>query len=196
MTISRFPVPELDDAPEDLKAYILEVAEKTGFVPNIFLALLHRPDECRAFIAYYRAVMEREGGLTQAEKEMIVVATSAAWDCPYCVIAHGAVLRIRAKDPLLPDYLATNHRAADIGDRQRAMLDYCLGLSLRPQETADFDHATLHAHGFDEDDIWDMGAITALFALSNRLAHAADIRPNPEFHTLGRTAPPRAPYKD
>src|SRR5919108_3259790 len=185
-TISRFPVAELADAPEDLRTFIQDVADKTGFVPNIFLALLHRPEECRAFIAYYTAVMDRRGGLTQAEKEMIIVATSAAWDCPYCVVSHSAVLRIRAKDPLVADYLATNYRAAAITDRQRAMLDYCMMLSLRPQEAKDFDHATLRAHGFDQDDIWDMGAIVALFSLSNRLAHAADVRPNPEFHALGR----------
>ena len=185
-TISRFPVAELADAPEDLRTFIQDVADKTGFVPNIFLALLHRPEECRAFIAYYTAVMDRRGGLTQAEKEMIIVATSAAWDCPYCVVSHSAVLRIRAKDPLVADYLATNYRVAEITERQRAMLDYCMMLSLRPQEAKDFDHATLHAHGFDEDDIWDMGAIVALFSLSNRLAHAADVRPNPEFHALAR----------
>jgi uncharacterized peroxidase-related enzyme len=184
--ISRFPVADLADAPDDLRAFIQDVADRTGFVPNVFLALLHRPDECRAFIAYYTAVMDRRGGMSQAEKEMIVVATSAAWDCPYCVVSHSAILRIRSKDPLLADYVATNYRAADLTDRQRAMLDFCVMLSLRPQEAEDFDHATLHAHGFDDDDIWDMGAIVALFALSNRLAHAARVRPNPEFHALGR----------
>ena len=184
--ISRFPVPALEDAPDDLRAYVEEIAAKTGFVPNVFLALLHRPAECRAFIAYYEAVMDADSGITKAEKEMIVVATSAAWDCPYCVVSHSAILRLRSKDPRVADYLATNHRAAEITDRQRAMLDYALKLSLRPQEVEGADHEALRAHGFSDDDIWDIGAVVALFALSNRLAHAGDIRPNPEFHTLGR----------
>lgn len=184
--ISRFALPALEDAPDDIREYVEAIAEKSGFVPNIFLALLHRPAECRAFIAYHDALMEREGGLTKAEKEMIVVATSAAWDCPYCVVAHSAILRIRAKDPILPDYVATNFRAADLTDRQHAMLDYAMRVSLHPQEITDADHDALRAHGFDDDDIWDIGAIVGLFSLSNRLAHAGAIRPNPEFHTLAR----------
>ena len=176
----------LADAPADLRDRIEAIAEKTGFVPNIFVAMLHRPDELRAFMDYHDAVMERESGLTKAEREMIVVATSAAWDCPYCVIAHGAIVRVRTKDPLLADYLATNYRAADVTPRQRAMLDYAVKLSLRPQEVGPDDHAALHDHGFSADDVWDIGAVVALFALSNRMAHAADIRPNPEFHTMGR----------
>jgi uncharacterized peroxidase-related enzyme len=184
--ISRFPTPALDDAPPDIRAYIDKIAEKTGFVPNVFLALLHRPDEWRAFVAYYEAVMDRDGGLTKAEREMIVVVTSAAWDCPYCVVSHSAILRLRSKDPLLADYLATNYRSADVSPRQRAMLDYALKVSVRPQELEEADRETLRDHGFTEDDIWDIGSVSALFALSNRLAHAGDIRPNPEFHALGR----------
>lgn len=184
--ISRYPVGALEDAPDDLRERVEEIAAKTGFTPNVFLALLHRPDEARAFIAYYDAVMERPSGITKAEKEMIVVVTSAAWDCPYCVVSHSAILRVRAKDPLLADYLATNYRAADVTPRQRAMLDYALKVSLRPQEVEESDREALAAHGFSDDDVWDISAVVALFALSNRLAHAADIRPNPEFHTLGR----------
>jgi uncharacterized peroxidase-related enzyme len=174
------------DAPADLRERIEAIAEKTGFVPNVFVALLHRPAELRAFMDYHEAVMERDSGLTKAEREMIVVATSAAWDCPYCVIAHGAILRIRTKDPLLADYLATNHRAAALPARQRAMLDYAVKLSVRPQEVGEADVARLHEAGFSDDDLWDIAAVVALFALSNRMAHAADIRPNPEFHALGR----------
>jgi uncharacterized peroxidase-related enzyme len=176
----------LEDAPEDLRERIQAIADKTGFVPNVFLALLHRPEECRAFMDYHEAVMERDGGLSKAEREMIVVATSAAWDCPYCVIAHGAIVRIRAKDKLLPDYLATNYRAADLDDRRRAMLDYAVKLSVRPQEIGPADTDGLRGAGFDDEEIWDIASVVSLFALSNRLAHAHDIRPNPEFHTLGR----------
>ena len=184
--ISRFPVPALEDAPPDIRARIEQVQEKTGFVPNVFLALLHRPDEWRAFVAYHDAVMERESGLTKAEREMIVVATSAAWECPYCVIAHGAILRIRSKDGLLADYLATDYRRADVTPRQRAMLDYAVKLSVRPQEVDEVDVERLHEHGFSDDDVWDIASVVSLFALSNRMAHAADMRPNPQFHTLGR----------
>ena len=179
-------MPALTDAPADLRSRIEAIAEKTGFVPNIFVAMLHRPDELRAFMDYHDAIMERESGLSKAEREMIVVATSAAWDCPYCVIAHGAIVRVRTKDPLLADYLATNYRAADITPRQRAMLDFAVKLSVRPQEDRARTTRRLVAHGFSEDDVWDIGAVVALFGLSNRLAHAADIRPNPEFHTMGR----------
>ncbi|MEA2292512.1 MAG: hypothetical protein QOE86_151 [Solirubrobacteraceae bacterium] len=177
---------DLAGAPADLRERIEAIAAKTGFVPNVFLALLHRPDELRAFMDYHDAVMERDSGLSKAEREMIVVATSAAWDCPYCVIAHGAIVRLRTKDPLLADFLATNYRSADVTPRQRAMLDYAVKLSVRPQEVGAPDVARLHDAGFSDDDVWDIGSVVALFALSNRLAHAADIRPNPEFHTLGR----------
>jgi uncharacterized peroxidase-related enzyme len=176
----------LADAPPDLRERIEAIAAKTGFVPNVFVALLARPDECRAFMDYHEAVMESESGLTKAEREMIVVATSAAWDCPYCVIAHGAILRIRAKDPLLPDYLATNYKSADLEPRQRAMLDYAVKLSTRPQDVEAEDADRLRAAGFSDADIWDIASVVSLFALSNRLAHAHGIRPNPEFHTLGR----------
>jgi uncharacterized peroxidase-related enzyme len=176
----------LTAAPADLRERIEAIAAKTGFVPNIFVGMLHRPDELRAFMDYHDAVMERDSGLSKAEREMIVVATSAAWDCPYCVIAHGAIVRVRTKDPLLADYLATNSRAADVTPRQRAMLDYAVKLSVRPQDVAPGDVALLHDHGFSDDDVWDIGSVVALFALSNRLAHAADIRPNPEFHMMGR----------
>lgn len=177
---------DLDALPQDVREHIEVVAEKTGFVPNVFLALARRPAEYRAFVAYYEAVMERDGGLTKAEREMIVVATSAAWDCPYCVVSHSALLRIRSKDPLLADYLATDYKRADITPRQRAMLDYAVKLSVRPQEVEAADAERLRAAGFADDDVWDVAAIVALFALSNRLAHAHDIRPNPEFHTLAR----------
>ncbi len=180
-------VAQLEDAPEDLRERITAIADKTGFVPNVFLAMLHRPDELRAFMDYHDAVMERESGLTKAEREMIVVATSAAWDCPYCVIAHGAIVRLRTKDPLLADFLATNYREAEVTPRQRAMLDYAVKLSVRPQEIEEADRAQLAEHGFTDDDVWDISSVVALFALSNRMAHAADIRPNPEFHTMGRT---------
>jgi len=184
--ISRFPVASLEDAPPDIRRRIEEVQAKTGFVPNVFLALLHRPDEWRAFVAYHDAVMERPSGLSKAEREMIVVATSAAWDCPYCVVAHGAILRVRSKDPLLADFLAANYRHADLTPRLRAMLDYAVKLSVRPQEVEEADVERLRSHGFGDDDVWDIAAVTALFALSNRLAHAAAMRPNPEFHTMGR----------
>lgn len=177
---------DLADAPDDLRERITTIAEKTGFVPNVFLAMLHRPDELRAFMDYHDAVMERPSGLTKAEREMIVVATSAAWDCPYCVVAHGAIVRLRTKDPLLADFLATNYREAELEPRQRAMLDYAVKLSVRPQEVEDADRAVLAEHGFSDDDVWDISAVVSLFALSNRMAHAGRIRPNPEFHTLGR----------
>ncbi len=172
--------------PADIRERIELVASKTGFVPNIFTALAERPDEFRAFMAYHDAVMESDSGLTKAEREMIVVATSAAWDCPYCVIAHGAIVRIRTKDPLLADYLATDYKRADVTPRQRAMLDYAVKLSVRPQDVGTEDRERLTAAGFSEDDVWDIASVVALFALSNRLAHAHDIRPNPEFHTMGR----------
>jgi uncharacterized peroxidase-related enzyme len=184
--ISRFPVPTLYAMPDDVRARIEAVQERTGFVPNVFLALAHRPDEFRAFVAYHDAVMERESGLSKAEREMIVVATSAANDCLYCVVAHGAILRVRAKDPLIADVLATNYRHADLTPRRRAMLDFAVKVALAAHEIEDADLDGLRAHGFDDDDIWDIGAVTALFALSNRLAHVLALRPNEEFHLMGR----------
>jgi uncharacterized peroxidase-related enzyme len=174
--------------PADVRARIEAVQERTGFVPNVFLALAHRPDEFRAFVAYHDAVMERASGLSKAEREMIVVATSAANDCVYCVVAHGAILRIRAKDPLIADVLATNYRHAELSPRVRAMLDFAVNVSLRAQEVQETDLDALRAHGFDDEDIWDIAAVTALFALSNRLAHVMALRPNEEFHTMGRDA--------
>lgn len=184
--ISRFPVPSLASLPEDIRARIEGVAEKAGFVPNIFLALAHRPDEFRAFFAYHDALMERESGLSQGEREMIVVATSAANECQYCVVAHGAIVRIRMKNRILADQLASNYRKADITPRQRAMLDFALKVSLRAQEVDESDFARLHAHGLSDADIWDIGAITAFFGMSNRLVNMASIRANEEFFGMGR----------
>ena len=184
--ISRFPVPGLDELPEDLRDYVLRTQERSGFVPNVFLALAHRPDECRAFIAYHDALMERESGLTKAEREMIVVATSAVNDCLYCVVAHGALVRIRARDALVADQVAIDYRTADITPRQRAMLDFAVKLAGRPQTITDSDFTRLRSLGFDDEDIWDIGAVTALFALSNRMAHLARMRPNAEFYLMGR----------
>lgn len=184
--ISRFPVPDLEDVPDDVRAAILEVQEATGFVPNVFLALAHRPAEFRAFFAMHTALMEREGGLTKAEREMIVVATSGANDCLYCVVAHGAILRIRAKDPRLADQLATNHRRGDLTPRQRAVLDFAMTVALASQTIEEEDLVALEAHGLSRDDVWDVGAIAAMFAMSNRLANMAAIRPNDEFYAMGR----------
>ncbi len=184
--ISRFPVPELDELPQDLRDRILQVQEKSGFVPNVFLVLAHRPDECRAFFAHHDALMERAGGLSKAEREMIVVATSSLNGCQYCVVAHGAILRIRAKNPLIADQVAINYRKADITERQRAMLDFAVKVAVRSAEVSDADFATLREHGFDENDIWDIGAIAAFFAMSNRLANMSGMRPNDEFFSMGR----------
>lgn len=184
--ISRFPVPSLASLPQDIRARIEAVAEKAGFVPNIFLALAHRPDEFRAFFAYHDALMERDSGLSVGEREMIVVATSAANECQYCVVAHGAIVRIRTKNRILADQLASNYRKADITPRQRAMLDFALKVSARAQEVNEADYAALHAHGFSDADIWDIGAITAFFGLSNRLVNMASIRANEEFFAMGR----------
>lgn len=185
-------MPPLDELPEDVRARIEEVAEKTGFVPNVFLALARRPAEFRAFVAYHDALMDKASpGLGKAEREMIVVATSAANDCTYCVVAHGAILRIRARDPLVADQLATNYRQADITQRQRVMLEFALRVASEPATVEDKHLTLLAQHGFDTDDVWDIGAIAALFAQSNRLAHLMALRPNPEFHLLGRT--PRSP---
>jgi len=184
--ISRFPVPDLAQMAEDVRARILEVQEKSGFVPNVFLALAHRPAEFRAFFAYHDALMEKEGGLSKAEREMIVVATSGANQCQYCVVAHGAILRIRAKNPLVADQVAVNYRKADITPRQRAMLDFALKVALQAQAVGEPDFEALRAHGFSDEDIWDIGAIAAFFALSNRMANLTEMRPNDEFYLLGR----------
>jgi uncharacterized peroxidase-related enzyme len=184
--ISRYPVPEIKDLPQDIRDRILAVQEKAGFVPNVFLVLARRPEEFRAFFAYHEALMEKEGGLTRAEREMIVVATSAINQCQYCVVAHGAILRIRAKNPLIADQIAANYRKADITPRQKAMLDFSVKVSRRAEEVGDADFDALRSHGFSDEDIWDIGAISAFFALSNRMANLTDMRPNDEFYLLGR----------
>jgi uncharacterized peroxidase-related enzyme len=189
--ISRYPVPELKDLPEDIRARILEVQDKAGFVPNVFLALAHRPAEWRAFFAYHDALMLKDGGsLTKGDREMIVTATSAANHCLYCVVAHGAILRIYEKKPLVADQVAVNHRKADITPRQRAMLDFALKVCLRSHEVDDADFATLHAHGFSDEDSWYIAAITAFFGLSNRMANVTGMRPNDEFYLMGRVPKP------
>jgi uncharacterized peroxidase-related enzyme len=184
--ISRFPVPALESLPDDVRARIVEVQEKSGFVPNVFLALAHRPDEFRAFFAYHDALMLRPSGLTKGDKEMIVVATSGANDCLYCVVAHGALLRIYEKSPLVADQVAVNHRKADITPRQRAMLDFAMKVCLDSRAVDDADYAALRTHGFSDEDAWDIAAITALFGLSNRMANATSMRPNDEFYLMGR----------
>lgn len=185
--ISRFPVPELKDLPQDIQQRINEVQEKSGFVPNVFLALAWRPDEFRAFFTYHDTLMEKESpGLGKAEREMIVVATSARNQCQYCVIAHGAILRIRARSPYIADQLATNYRKADISERQKAMLDYALKVSREAETVDDSDHQRLRDHGFDDDDIWDIGAISAFFGLSNRIVNMSSMRTNDEFYLMGR----------
>jgi len=185
--ISRFPVPALADLPDDIRARILAVQEKSGFVPNVFLVLAHRPDEFRAFFAYHDALMAKEGGgLSKAEREMIVVATSGANNCQYCVIAHGAILRIYEKNPLIADQIAVNYRKADLTPRRRAMLDFADKVALRSHEIEEADFAALRAYGFSEEDAWDVAAIAAFFALSNRLANATGMRPNDEFYLMGR----------
>ena len=184
--ISRYPVPSLDELPDDIKTRILEVQEKSGFIPNVFLALAHRPDEFRAFVAYHDALMLREGGLSKADREMIVVATSGANNCLYCVVAHGAILRVYARNPLVADQVAVNYRKADITPRQKAMLAFALKVALRSSEIGEEDFEALRPHGFDDEDIWDIGAIAAFFALSNRMANLIGMRPNDEFYLLGR----------
>ena len=179
-------MPPLADLPEDLRARILAVQEKSGFVPNVFLTLAHRPAEFRAFFAYHDALMEKESGLTKAEREMIVVATSGANQCQYCVVAHGAILRIRAKNPLLADQVAVNYRKADISPREKAMLDFAVKVTQASYAIADGDFAALSEHGFSAEDIWDIGAIAAFFGLSNRMANMIAMRPNDEFYSLGR----------
>lgn len=185
--ISRFPLPELGSLPEDIRQRIVEVQEKSGFIPNVFLALAWRPDEFRAFFTYHDALMEKESpGLSKAEREMIVVATSARNQCQYCVIAHGAILRIRAKSPYIADQLATNYRKADISKRQKAMLDYALKVSRHAEKIDPEDHQRLRDFEFSEDDIWDIGAISAFFGLSNRLVNMSSMRTNQEFYLMGR----------
>jgi uncharacterized peroxidase-related enzyme len=184
--ISRYPVARLDELPEDLRETIFGIQEKTGFVPNVFLAMGHRPDELRAFMAYHDALMERDSGLSKAEREMIVVATSGANNCLYCVVAHGAIVRIRAKDARLSDQIATNHRKADITDRQKAMLDFALKVSLDSASIVDDDFVPLREHGFSDEDIWDIAGVAAFFAMSNRMANFLSMLPNDEFYALGR----------
>ena len=184
--ISRYPVPELKDLPEDMRTRILEVQEKAGFVPNVFLALAHRPAEWRAFMAYHDALLLKDGGLTKGEREMIIVTTSAANQCLYCVVAHGAILRVYEKKPLIADQLAVNYRKADITPRQRAMLDFAMKVCENSRAIDDADFRALHAHGFSDEDIWDIGAITSFFGLSNRMANLTAMRPNDEFYLLGR----------
>ena len=185
--MNRYPAPEIKDLPEDIRAKVLEVQEKAGFVPNVFLTLARRPAEWRAFFAYHDALMLREdSGLTKGEREMIVTTTSAANHCLYCVVAHGAILRIYEKKPLVADQVAINYRKADISQRQRAMLDFAMKVCLHSDEIADADFAPLHAHGFSDEDIWDIASITAFFGLSNRIASFTNMLPNPEFYTMGR----------
>jgi 4-carboxymuconolactone decarboxylase len=184
--ISRFPIPRLEDMPEDIRARIVAVQEKSGFIPNVFLTLAHRPDEFRAFFAYHDALMERPSKLTKAEREMIVVATSAVNQCQYCVIAHGAILRIRAKNPLMADQIATNYRKADITARQKAMLDFAMKVSASAHLVGEADFELLKQHGFDDEDIWDMTGVSAFFGMSNRLANVTNMRPNAEFYAMGR----------
>jgi uncharacterized peroxidase-related enzyme len=184
--VSRFPVPSVEALPEDIRERLLAVQEKSGFIPNVFLTLAFRPDEFRAFFAYHDALMEKDGGLTKAEREMIVVATSSANQCQYCVIAHGAILRIRAKNSLIADQIAVNYRKADITPHQRAMLDFAMKVSQEAQLVSDADFVALSAHGFSDDDMWDIAAISAFFALSNRMANVTAMRPNDEFYLMGR----------
>ncbi len=186
LPISRYPVPKLAELPDDIQERIKAVAEKAGFVPNVFLALSHRPDEFRAFMAYHDALMERDSGLSKAEREMIVVATSNANGCQYCVISHGAILRVRSKQPLLAEQVAINYRKADLSERQKAMLAFAMKVSQDSQAIGEEDYAALHSHGFNDEDIWDMAAISAFFGMSNRMANFASMRPNDEFYTMGR----------
>jgi uncharacterized peroxidase-related enzyme len=186
LPISRWPVPEIASLPDDLRERILAVQDKAGFVPNVFLALAHRPDECRAFFAYHDALMLRPSGLSKGDKEMIVVATSGANRCLYCVVAHGAILRIVEKNSLLADQVAVNHRKADISPRQGAMLDFALKVCSDSAGVGEADFVLLRGHGFSDEDIWDIGAITAFFGLSNRMANLTSMRPNEEFYAMGR----------
>jgi uncharacterized peroxidase-related enzyme len=184
--VSRYPVPKLEDLPDDVRARIVGVQEKAGFVPNVFITLAHRPDEFRAFFAYHDALMQKDGGLSKAEREMIVVATSGANDCLYCIVAHGAILRIYAKNPLVADQIAVNYRKADISQRQRAMLAFAMKVAVNSVAIDDADFTALREHGFTDEDIWDIGAIAAFFALSNRMANMISMCPNDEFYLMGR----------
>jgi uncharacterized peroxidase-related enzyme len=190
--ISRYPVPSLDDVPEDIRERIVEVQQKSGFVPNVFLALAHRPDEFRAFFAYYDALLLRASGLSKGEMEMIIVATSAANRCLYCVVAHGALLRIYEKKPLVADQVAVNFRKADISPRQKAMLEFALKTCTDSAALGESEFAALREHGFSDEDAWDIGAITAFFGLSNRMANLTSMRPNDEFYLMGRVPRPKA----
>ena len=184
--ISRYPVPDINDLPDDIKQQVLAVQEKAGFIPNVFLALAYRPDEFRAFFAFHDALMERDSGLSKAEREMIVVATSGENNCLYCVVAHGAILRIRAKNPLIADQLATNYRKADVTPRQRAMLDFARKMTERPAEMNEQDRQSLRDVGFSEKDIWDIANIAGFFNMTNRVASAVDMLPNKEYHAMSR----------
>jgi uncharacterized peroxidase-related enzyme len=186
--MDRYPAPELEDLPEDIRLRVLEVQEKAGFVPNVFLALARRPPEWRAFFAYHDALMLKDSGLSKGDREMIVTATSAANKCLYCVVAHGAILRIYEKKPLVADQVAVNYRKADISPRQRAMLDFAMKVCLKSDEISDADFDALRAHGFTDEDAWDIAAITAFFGLSNRMASFSNMLPNPEFYLMGRVA--------
>ena len=182
----RFPIPAIAELPEDIRSRLLAVQEKSGFIPNVFLTLAYRPAEFRAFFAYHDALMEKDSGLTKAEREMIVVATSSANQCHYCVIAHSAILRIRAKNPQIADQIAINYRKADVTPRQRAMLDFAMKVSAEAHRISEADFADIASHGFSDDDIWDIAAIAAFFALSNRMANVTSMRPNDEFYMMGR----------
>ena len=182
----RYPIPNLDELPEDIKQRILAVQEKAGFIPNVFVTLAHRPDEFRAFFAYHDALMEKEGGLTKAEREMIVVATSGANNCHYCVVAHGAILRIRARNPLIADQVAINHLKADITPKQSKMLDFAMKVATDSKSVEEADFEELRSLGFDSEGIWDIAAIAAFFAMSNRMANFLNMRPNDEFYSMGR----------
>lgn len=184
--ISRYPAAELDELPDDVRAIILEVQEKSGFVPNVFVTLARRPDEFRAFFAYHNALMEKEEGLTKGEREMIVVATSGLNQCTYCVVAHGAILRIREKNPLIADQIASNFRKAEVTPRQMAMLDFAAKVCHQAYEIGDADYEALYEHGFNDEEIWDIGSIAAFYAMSNRIANMTELRPNEEFYLMGR----------
>ncbi len=186
LPISRFPVPDLADLPHDLRDMMLAVQEKTGFIPNVFLAMAHRPDELRAFVAMHDILMEKESGLSKADREMIVVATSAANDCLYCVVAHGAILRIRERDPLIADRVANNYRKAGLDNRRRAMVEFAVKVATDSASLTEDDFTTLHEFGYSDDDIWDIGAVAALFAYSNRMANLTSMQPNREFYAMGR----------
>ncbi|NMJ43125.1 peroxidase-related enzyme [Roseomonas sp. JC162] len=183
---ARTPIPDINTLPEDIRTRILTVQEKSGFIPNVFLMLAHRPEEFRAFMAYHDTLMDKSEGLTKAEREMIVVAVSSRNQCQYCVVAHGAILRIRAKNPLIADQVAANWRKADITDKQKAMLEFALKVTDRANEVNDDDHKALHKAGFDDEAIWDIAAIAAFFGMSNRLANVTSLRPNDEFYAMGR----------